>query len=188
MLTALGAEPPAVDMPAISGDVLDTVQRLDLESYLAEGLLTKADRASLGWALEPRAPFLDRTVLEFAAALPPEERVRGLQTKVFLKRYARRYLPRSVVHQRKRGLSVPLGPWFRGPLHEWAREHLASGVLQPCGVTVRASLDLLEAHALRRGDWARSLWTLLVLSEWLEWWGTVARPLPRSTEVIQATQ
>ena len=60
------------------GDLLDLLQRHDLETYLAEGLLTKADRASMGWALEPRAPFLDRAVLEFAAGLAPEARVRGL--------------------------------------------------------------------------------------------------------------
>jgi asparagine synthetase B (glutamine-hydrolysing) len=46
--------------------------------------------------------------MEFAATLPVEERVRGLTTKVFLKRYAERYLPASIVYRRKRGLSVPL--------------------------------------------------------------------------------
>ena len=169
LLARLGAEQPAVETPAIDAEVLDVVQRHDLEGYLAEGLLTKADRASLGWALEPRAPFLDRNVLEFAATLPPDERVRGLTTKVFLKRYALRYLPRSVVHRRKRGLSVPLAAWFRGPLHEWARERRASGLLQRCGITVRSSLDLLEEHALKRADQSRGLWLLLVLTEWLEW-------------------
>src|SRR5262249_25802408 len=42
-----------------SGPALDIVQRIDLESSLAEGLLTKADRASMSSALELRAPFLD---------------------------------------------------------------------------------------------------------------------------------
>ena len=173
LLERLGVELPTLRMPPVVGAVLDAVQRHDLESYLAEGLLTKADRASLGWALEPRAPFLDRAVMEFAATLPPGERVRGLTTKVFLKRYASRYLPRSIIHQRKRGLSVPLAAWFRGPLYEWARERLGSGLLRACGVTPRAGLDLLEEHNHKRADRARSLWILLVLAEWLEWWETV---------------
>lgn len=180
VLERLGVSPPDLETPQIVGNVLDALQRHDLENYLAEGLLTKADRASLGWALEPRAPFLDRGVLEFATTLPPEERISGLRTKTFLKRYALRYLPRNVVHQRKRGLSVPIGAWLRGPLEAWARERLASGRLEPCGVRSRASLDLFEDHLLRRADWARPLWTLLVLTEWMEWWTDTAGVEERS--------
>ncbi len=157
------------------GDLLDVLQRHDLETYLAEGLLTKADRASMGWALEPRAPFLDRAVLDFAAGLAPEARVRGLTTKTFLKRYALRYLPKSVVHRRKRGLSVPLAGWLREPLHDWARAHLAGGALEAVGIDTEAALGLLDDHVQRRADHARALWTLLVLAEWLAWWeGTAA--------------
>ena len=50
--------------------MIDRVQRWDLETMLAEGLLTKADRASMSSALELRAPFLDDEVMEFAESLP----------------------------------------------------------------------------------------------------------------------
>jgi len=43
----------------------------------------------------------------------------GFNTKIFLKRYALRYLPEAIVNRRKRGLSVPIGRWLRGPLREW---------------------------------------------------------------------
>jgi asparagine synthase (glutamine-hydrolysing) len=152
-------------------DVLDVIQGYDLESYLAEGLLTKADRASMGWALEPRAPFLDRGVLELAATLSPRDRVHGLQTKAFLKRYALRYLPKAVVYRRKKGLSVPLSGWLRGPLREWASERLGSGRLAAAGVETKAAVELLEEHSRRRHDHGRALWSLLVLVEWLEWTG-----------------
>ncbi|MCA9729417.1 MAG: asparagine synthase (glutamine-hydrolyzing), partial [Candidatus Eisenbacteria bacterium] len=115
LLQRLGIEPLPTE-PTSPGEMLDVLQRHDLETTLAEGLLTKSDRAAMGWALESRAPFLDREVMEFAATLPPRERVDRLQTKPFLKRYALRYLPRAIVHRRKRGLSVPLSAWLRGPL------------------------------------------------------------------------
>jgi asparagine synthase (glutamine-hydrolysing) len=152
-----------------AGSVLDRVQLHDLEASLAEGLLTKADRASMHFALELRAPFLDRDVMEFAATLPEEQRVRGLQTKVFLKRYAMRYLPRWVVHRRKRGLSVPLASWLRGPLRGWAEERLGSGRLAGAGLDEGAALALLGEHLRRERDHARALWTLVVLAEWLDW-------------------
>jgi asparagine synthase (glutamine-hydrolysing) len=147
------------------------VQRHDLETSLAEGLLTKADRASMNSALELRAPFLDREVVEFAGTIPASERVRGVTTKVFLKRYALAYLPRGIVHRRKRGLSVPLSAWLRGPLYEWAEARVGSTRLAVAGVERPAALALLNEHRDRRADHARALWTLIALSEWLEWVG-----------------
>jgi asparagine synthase (glutamine-hydrolysing) len=160
--------------------LLDLVQRIDLEAFLAEGLLTKADRAGMQSALELRAPFLDAAVIAFAATLPQRERARGLTTKVFLKRYALRYLPREVVYRKKRGLSVPLSRWLRGPLREWAAERLGDPALAVAGVRPGAALDLLREHEARTHDHSRALWTLLVLVEWLEWAGE--RSVPAYTE------
>lgn len=169
LLDRLGVPPVPAPEAEDGLGLLDEIQRYDLESSLAEGLLTKADRASMGFALEPRAPFLDRGVLENAAELPPHERVRGIRTKVFLKRYALRYLPRAVVYRRKKGLSVPLSSWLREPLLDWARERLGSGRLEAVGIETRPALELLEEHRERRQDHGRALWSLLVLAEWLEW-------------------
>jgi len=172
LLARLGvpeSETPVEDTGAAA--LLDAVQRHDLETSLAEGLLTKADRASMNFALELRAPFLDREVIEFAATLPPSARVRGVTTKVFLKQYAATYLPRGVVHRRKRGLSVPLSSWLRGPLYEWAEQRIGSTRLAAAGVERGAALALLDEHRSRKADHARALWTLIVLSEWLEWAG-----------------
>jgi asparagine synthase (glutamine-hydrolysing) len=108
-------------------------------------------------------------VMEFAARLPANERVRGFQTKVFLKRFGERYLPKSTVHRRKRGLSVPLARWLREPLYDWARARLGEGWLDAAGVRPGAAVELLEEHRQRHADFSRALWTLIVLSEWMEW-------------------
>jgi asparagine synthase (glutamine-hydrolysing) len=170
LLRRLGVEPVQLDESSPPGaTLLDLVQRWDLEVSLAEGLLTKADRASMASALELRAPFLDLAVLQFAALLPVDQRVRRFQTKAFLKRYALRYLPPDIVHRRKRGLSVPLGTWLRGPLREWAETSLANPRLEQAGVHPAAALALFTEHCQRKADHARALWTLLVLGEWLDW-------------------
>jgi asparagine synthase (glutamine-hydrolysing) len=172
LLARLGVSEPETPAEDTGGAaLLDAVQRYDLETSLAEGLLTKADRASMESALELRAPFLDREVIEFAATLPPSARVRGLTTKVFLKRYATAYLPRGIVYRRKRGLSVPLSTWLRGPLYAWAEARIGSTRLAAAGVERGAALALLNEHRSRKADHARALWTLIVLSEWLEWAG-----------------
>jgi asparagine synthase (glutamine-hydrolysing) len=165
------AAPPVSPMAAPPGPegVLDALQRHDLENALAEGLLTKADRAGMRWAVETRAPFLDVDVMTFAAGLPPVERVRGITTKVFLKRYAERYLPKRVIHRRKRGLSVPLSRWLRGPLQSWARGRLASPALGELGINLPTAAGLLDEHCRGGADHARALWTLIVAAEWLDW-------------------
>jgi asparagine synthase (glutamine-hydrolysing) len=120
-------------------------------------------------AVELRAPYLDAHVLDFAAALPVRDRVRGLATKRLLKRLALRHLPRRLVHRRKRGLSVPLALWLRGPLEAWARERLQAGRSASAGVRTEVAVALLDEHVARRADHARALWTLVVLEEWLAW-------------------
>jgi asparagine synthase (glutamine-hydrolysing) len=173
LLHRLGVTSPdlaSADTPR--GQLLDQVQRWDMEMSLAEGLLTKADRASMSSGLELRAPFLDEAVMEFAKTLPVEERVRRFTTKVFLKRYARRYLPEEIVNRRKRGLSVPIGRWMRGPLMEWAAMTLQSGRLEQVGIRTGSVMELFSEHCRRKADHARALWTLLVLAEWLDWVAT----------------
>ncbi|MFZ0917923.1 MAG: asparagine synthase (glutamine-hydrolyzing) [Candidatus Udaeobacter sp.] len=173
LLRRLGVTPIPFEMnDAGGGDLLDRVQRWDLETLLAEGLLTKADRASMSSALELRAPFLDEAVMEFAKSLRVEDRVRGLKTKVFLKRYARRYLPNNIVNRRKRGLSVPISSWLRGPLKDWAIATLKKGRLEQVGIHTSAAMELFSEHCQRKADHARAIWTLLVLTEWLDWVAT----------------
>jgi asparagine synthase (glutamine-hydrolysing) len=181
LLHRLGVSPPAYRDAKSERLVLDEVQRYDFEQTLPEALMAKADRGGMRHALEVRAPFLDQSVIEFAATLPPSARVRGLTTKAFLKQYALTYLPRSVVHRRKRGLSVPLASWLRGPLLDWTESSLSSPLLTRAGVDGAAALKLLDEHRARTRDHSRALWTLIVLSEWLAWAAT-PEPVGLATE------
>lgn len=148
---------------------LGQLQRYDLETSLAEGLLTKVDRGGMSTGLEVRTPYLDCGVLEFVATLSQHDRIRRFQTKVFLKKYAIRYLPKEIVHRQKRGLSIPLAIWLKGPLKQWMTEKLASGRLEQVGLKRVAVLELLSEYENRKADHTRALWTLLVLDEWLLW-------------------
>ncbi len=173
LLRRLGVTPTQFESSDVdTGNLLDRSQQWDLETLLAEGLLTKADRASMSSALELRAPFLDHAVMEFAKSLRVEDRLLGFKTKVFLKRYARRYLPNSVVNRRKRGLSVPISSWLRGPLKEWAISTFTTGHLEQVGIRTSAAVELLSEHCRHEADHARAIWTLLVLGEWLDWVAT----------------
>jgi asparagine synthase (glutamine-hydrolysing) len=86
-----------------------------------------------------------------------------------LKRFALRYLPKKIIYRKKRGLSIPLNQWLRGPLRDWATERLSGDRLEWVGIQPNAPVKLLQEHCAREADHARVLWTLLVLAEWVDW-------------------
>src|SRR5256884_4220508 len=76
-----------------STDLIERMQNLDTQLYMAEGILTKVDRASMAVSLEVRAPYLDPRVAEFAAALPSHYKLHGYTSKYILKRAAKGLVP-----------------------------------------------------------------------------------------------
>jgi len=146
---------------------LARLQDVDLAPYLADDLLTKTDRMSMAHSLEVRVPFLDPHVAELALALPTSAKVRFLAKKRLLRSVASTLLPREVARGAKRGFSIPMAAWLRGPLLPMARDLLApaaiarAGVLDPAPVT-----RLLDEHVARRDDHSRALWGLLCFVLW----------------------
>ncbi|HEV2058469.1 MAG TPA: asparagine synthase (glutamine-hydrolyzing), partial [Solirubrobacteraceae bacterium] len=104
---------------------LARLQDVDLAPYLADDLLTKTDRMSMAHSLEVRVPFLDPHVAELALALPTAAKVRFLAKKRLLRSVASTLLPREVARGAKRGFSIPMAAWLRGPLLPMARDLLA---------------------------------------------------------------
>ncbi|MEA2692751.1 MAG: hypothetical protein QOJ16_2138 [Acidobacteriota bacterium] len=144
---------------------------LDYRTYLRDGLLVKVDRATMLCSIEARAPYLDRDLSAFALALPIGEKIRGLEGKRVLKRAALAWLPREVVHRRKRGLSVPVAGWINGGLAPEVDRLLAPERLRRQGLLDAALVGrLLAEHRTGRANHARPLWAALILGRWLESW------------------
>ena len=150
-------------------ELLTRLQDVDFGTYLVDDLLVKTDRASMAWSLEARVPFMDTVVSNFAFSLPVRHKVRGLSKKRLLRQAVEPLLPRSVVHGRKRGFSIPAAAWLRGELLPFARQTLSAetlarqGLLQPAATT-----RLLAEHAAGHRDNSRQLWGLLSLTLWYE--------------------
>jgi len=89
---------------------------LDLEWQLAESLLQKADKMSMGASIELRTPFLDLRVAELAARIGSDAKLpHGGPGKFVLRKCLARRIP-EVANRPKKGFSVPLQSWFTGPL------------------------------------------------------------------------
>jgi asparagine synthase (glutamine-hydrolysing) len=161
---------PAVEVPT-GRDALTGAMLLDYQSYLRDNLLVKVDRATMLSSVEARAPFLDRDVSAFALSLPASLRVRRLTTKWLLKRAAEAWLPRSVIHARKRGLSVPIATWINQGLRDEVDRLLGAARLREQGLLDAEVVGrLLSAHRAGRANHARPLWPLIILQYWIENW------------------
>ncbi len=148
-------------------DFLDATLYCDVMTYLPDCLLVKTDIATMANSLEARSPFLDHSLMEFAARIPSRLKLRGGETKWILKRALRGLLPDDVLRRPKRGFNLPLDAWLRGELREPARELLlgarsrARGYFDP-GFVAR----LLEEHDTRRWNRHKEIWTLMMLELW----------------------
>src|SRR5205807_7452013 len=148
---------------------LARLQDVDTGIYLVDDLLTKTDRASMAHSLEARVPFLDPVVAELALALPTRMKIRLLGKKRLLRRAVEPLLPRSVVHGRKRGFSIPASAWLRGELEAFARETLSAERLRRQGFfRPEAVARIIDDHVTRREDLSRQLWGLLAFTLWHE--------------------
>jgi asparagine synthase (glutamine-hydrolysing) len=95
-------------------DYADTLFRYDMNSFLPENLLLKADRSSMLASLELRTPFLDREIIEFAFKyVPTSLKIDGNRKKILLKLLGKQVLPSSFDFSRKQGFVPPLDQWFQ---------------------------------------------------------------------------
>ncbi|HTC38345.1 MAG TPA: asparagine synthase C-terminal domain-containing protein, partial [Steroidobacteraceae bacterium] len=132
---------------------------LDLNTDLAEGLLTKVDRTSMAHSLEVRPPLLDHRLVEFMLSVDPqllvdERRRRG---KLLVRRLMEPRLPPDHLNRPKSGFGLPV--------HRWLKSH--PQLMQD------AVRRLMERGILRRavGTEFRRAWYVLILDRWFTAFG-----------------
>jgi asparagine synthase (glutamine-hydrolysing) len=147
-------------------DALSRAQYADLKIWLPGDILTKVDRASMAVSLEAREPLLDHRLVEFAAGLPANMRLRGGTGKWLMKRALASRLPKEILERRKMGFVTPVSAWFRGPLAAEAEAIARSAALAETGwFDADAIATLVRAHKSGRADHGRLLWQLLMLEK-----------------------
>lgn len=142
---------------------------LDYHFVLAGNDLPKVSVMSGAADMEVGYPFLDDRMVEFAAALPTREKVRGMRLRVFFKESLKGFLPQAIIDKKKHGFGLPFGPWVasHARLNEMVRDSLdglkSRGLIRP--EFIDSLMDVkLATHAHYYGGF---VWILMMLEQWL---------------------
>jgi asparagine synthase (glutamine-hydrolysing) len=148
----------------------DTVSRMlavDLQTSLADEMLSKVDRMTMAWGLEARVPLLDHTLVEIAARVPASIKRSGETGKLPLRRLAERRLGREVAERAKRGFNSPLEEWLRRDRATRSRFDALWSAANECRLFDSHALESLKERVDRNGEpGAMNLFALLVCGLW----------------------
>jgi asparagine synthase (glutamine-hydrolysing) len=142
---------------------------MDAQSYMVDDVLVKVDRASMANSLETRIPILDHRVIELAWRLPMDMKVRAGKGKWILRETLYQHIPRELIERPKKGFSIPLGEWLRGPLREWAASLIDDAILRQQGYFDAALIrEVWQLHLSGKADRSRQLWSILMFQAWYQ--------------------
>jgi asparagine synthase (glutamine-hydrolysing) len=150
-------------------DPLDRAQYADIKIWMPGDILTKSDRMSMAVSLEAREPLLDHRLVEFAARLPVNMRLRGGTGKYLLKKVMEPMIPADILYRQKMGFVTPISQWFRGPLAAEAKAVAGGSALARTDwFDMKRISRMAEQHRTGVADHGRLLWQLLMLDKSIE--------------------
>ena len=166
-----------------SNDPIAPYLWFDQKYFLPDDILVKSDRMSMAHAVEVRPAFLDHRIVEFAATLPANLKMRGARQKVILKELMRDKLPARILTRSKTGFDIPAHQWFRGPLRGLLLDTLAAGAAEHGELFSRAAIDdFVAQHIERRASLGYHLWGLMILFLWMKRWRIQTAPVSALTQ------
>ncbi|HKO99735.1 MAG TPA: asparagine synthase (glutamine-hydrolyzing) [Pyrinomonadaceae bacterium] len=146
---------------------LNRLLYVDLKTFLPCLNLITTDKTSMAANLEVRVPFLNRHMIEFAARMPANLKIRGFKRKYILKKAMEKSLPHDVVWRKKAGFGAPIRSWLRGALRPMIDELLSSETVERRGLFRPEQVRrLIDANNSGREDFSLQVFQLLNLELW----------------------
>ena len=162
-LVAAELQRPGADTP------VDRALRLDSTVMLVDDPVKRVDNMTMAWGLEARVPFLDHELVELAARIPPELKLKD-NGKGILKDVARMVIPSEVIDRKKGYFPVPQLKYVDGPYLDMVRDALQSRDARDRGLFredyLTALFDAPSEHITPlQGS---ELWQVGLLEMWLQ--------------------
>ncbi len=146
--------------------VLDQMLYIDTKTWLPDDLLVKADKMTMANSLELRVPLLDHQLLEFAASLPPNFKLKGLVLKYIWKRTLSKRVPRRILKRKKAGFPVPYESWLRNNFKDQIRAILTDRKAIERGYFQKGAVENFIRANSDSGMYSKEIFSLVALELW----------------------
>ena len=150
-------------------EIIDAVLRADTTTLIVDDPVKRVDNMTMAWGLEARVPFLDHELVELAARMPSELKLRD-GGKYALKKISRGRVPDSVIDRKKGYFPVPALKFVRGEFLDFMQDTLRSQACRERGLYQTSYVDKLLAKPdeyLTRIQGSK-IWHLTLLEHWLQ--------------------
>ena len=150
-------------------EFIDAVLRADTTTLIVDDPVKRVDNMTMAWGLEARVPFLDHELVELAARMPSDLKLRD-GGKYALKKISRGRVPDSVIDRKKGYFPVPALKFVRGEFLDFMQDTLMSQKCRERGLYQRSYVDKLLAKPdeyLTRIQGSK-IWHLTLLEHWLQ--------------------
>lgn len=147
---------------------LNRLLYVDSRFYLPCDMLVKVDRMTMAHALEARTPFLDYTLVEFMASLPPNLKLKNFRHKKYvLKKSMSDKLPPHALWRKKQGFNVPVSRWMKKDIKQFVCDNLSPARVNDIGLFDPLEVQrVLDGHFQEKADNGYKIWCLLTFALW----------------------
>jgi asparagine synthase (glutamine-hydrolysing) len=150
---------------------LDKMLAIDYKTYLPDDIMLKVDRAGMSVSLEGREPLLDHRLIEFAAQLPEDLKIKRGDKKYLLKQIVHDYVPKELMDRPKMGFGVPVCDWLRKDLKYYTDEFMSEKDFEKHGLFRKDGIETIM-KSFFNGDknYDNLFWYLLMFQMWYKQW------------------
>jgi asparagine synthase (glutamine-hydrolysing) len=152
-------------------DPLSYMMAIDYQTYMADDILQKVDRASMSISLEGREPYLDQNIVEWAAQLPSDYKYHKGEKKYILKQIVYKHIPKEMMQRPKMGFAIPVQDWLGNELKELVQANLSKEKLSAHGFFNEKEVQKIYSEfSSGRTEKYLKVWHLLMFQMWYEKW------------------
>ena len=133
-------------------DFFNRAQYLECKLLLANYLLSsQGDRMAMANSVEGRYPFLDHRVVEFAARIPTQYKMKVLNEKNIIKKATADILPNRIVKRKKQPYMAPdIASFFGETEPEYLKHYLSDELLKESGMFKPGAVSKLVGKCRRK--------------------------------------
>ena len=138
----------------------------DFKFFLERDILVKSDRCSMANSLELRSPFLSYNLFKYICDLDPKQKFKSFQKKFLLKNIAKKYLPKKIINQKKRGFNAPVSNWMNNEFNQNFKDLLNSQNVKQL-FNIREVEKILAENKNNNIDHGNTLFNIFCLAIWI---------------------